>query len=785
MKGIIMAGGEGTRLRPLTCDCPKPMLRLMNRPLMACALELLKRHGIVDIAVTLGYQPDAVTDAFGDGGALGVNLHYYIERTPLGTAGGVKQAEAFLDETFVALSGDGVTDLDIARAAAFHKNRGALATLVLKRADNPLDYGVVDVDERGRVRSFHEKPDWSEVLSDTVNTGIYILEPEILSRIPEGQPCDFGHELFPRLVDEGLAVYGYVTDDYWCDVGDVGAYLAVHADAMDGRIRLDGLSCPAGRAVLLPGAAVDRLATLEGPCLIGPGARVCAGARVGPYSVVGENAVVGEGASLKHTILWPGARLEARAQARGCVLAAGAVLCEDAQAYEECVLGSGAESGRRSVLLPGVKLWPGKRAAEGERLDANRVWGHGREPELPSGALPARTPAEAARAAQALMAAMKPREVLLGRDGDPASVALWHAAASGCLAQGVGVVNAGACTLPLLRHARKNARADGALFISDGAIHPLNALGASLPRSLRREAALLNARQDFPRPALASSAPVVEDAAAASAYVADAAGLFEADASRALPLAVYSENPLAQSLAIRALTRAGLDARPVKDAASLPLMPGMLGLHIDASGERCALSDEFGALTDAQHQMMTAWIALERGDRRLLLKDSATRGIDALLTRYGGRAEYVTGEPARWMNALAERQPRQFELHFDALIWAVSALSLLTELGLALDDWRRAMPEVHRRSRVVPLPSKQNGRVLHAFAQSQPNPRLGGGVRFERGDGWAWVGADESRPQLRIVAEGATSETAKELCDFCVSELKRLAAREEPVPGDG
>ena len=220
-----MAGGEGTRLRPLTCDCPKPMIRLMDRPLMQYALELFRRHGITRIAATLGYLPDAIPDRFGDGGDFGVELRYFTERTPLGTAGGVRRARTFLDETFVVLSGDGVTDLDITRAASFHRAKGALATLVLKHADNPMDYGVVDVDADGRVRSFHEKPDWSDVLSDAVNTGIYILEPAVLDRIPADRPCDFGHELFPRLVAEGLPVYGYVTEDYWCDIGDTRAYL--------------------------------------------------------------------------------------------------------------------------------------------------------------------------------------------------------------------------------------------------------------------------------------------------------------------------------------------------------------------------------------------------------------------------------------------------------------------------------------------------------------------------------------------------------------------------------
>ena len=387
MKAIIMAGGEGTRLRPLTCDCPKPMIKLMNRPVMQYALTLLKSHGITQIAATLGYLPDAVTDYFGGGDDFGVDLRYYIEKTPLGTAGGVRQAMEFLDETFIVLSGDGVTDLDITAAAAFHRSRGALATLVLRHADNPLDYGVVLTDARGRVLSFHEKPDWSDVVSDTINTGIYILEPEALERVPGDRPWDFGHDLFPALVRQGLPVYGYVTQDYWCDVGDVRAYLAAHIDAMEGRIRLDGLLPRSGRVAQLPGASVDRSAVLEGPCLIGQNARVLPGAYVGPYSVIGPDCVIGECASVKRAVLWPGARLERGAQARGCVLAAGARLGESAQAYEESVLGTDASIGERAVLLPGVKLWPGKCGGDGERLEANLVWGGRPSADFKGGAL--------------------------------------------------------------------------------------------------------------------------------------------------------------------------------------------------------------------------------------------------------------------------------------------------------------------------------------------------------------------------------------------------------------
>lgn len=772
MKGIIMAGGEGTRLRPLTCDCPKPMIRLMNRPVMYWAIALMKRHGIVDIAATLGYQPDAITDAFGDGGELGVRLQYFIERTPLGTAGGVRQAAGFLDETFVVLSGDGVTDLDIARAAAFHRERGALATLVLRRADNPMEYGVVDVDAGGRVVSFHEKPNWSEVLSDTVNTGIYILEPEVLERIPGDRPCDFGHELFPRMVKAGLPVYGFVTDDYWCDVGDARAYLAAHVDAMEGRVRLEGLPPMAGRAIQLPGAEVDRAAVLEGPCLIEAGARVCAGAYVGPYSVISEGCVVDEQASVKRGILYPGARLKPRAQARGCVLAAGAVLGEGAQAYEESVLGAGAVVDARGVLPSGVKLWPGKRVSEGERLDANRVWGGLATPGFHSGTLSASSPADAARAASACAAAMKPRELLLGRGSGPMAEALWHAAAAGCMAQNVRVLDAGVCALPPLRHVQRTLRADAAMLVDEAGVTPLDALGVPPEDRLRREILRLYARQDYPRPLLDGLMSVRDVSAATAGYIAAIAGLFTADPAKAMHAAICCDSTRMIALARACFDRAGLALRVSNRADDV--LPGELGLTPDASGQRCGFRDACGPLTDAQGQLLAAWAALEQGERLLILPDNATRGVEVLARRYDARTKYISGEPARWMNALAGQHPLQFALRFDALALAATVLSLLAEKQMSLVDWRRDMPQVYLRSREVAIPPRQSGRILHAFAQARPDARTGGGIRFEQSGGWAWIGADETRPRLHIVAEGASSEFAGELCDFCERELKKL-----------
>ena len=770
-----MAGGEGTRLRPLTCDCPKPMIRLMERPVMQYALALLKRHGMADIAVTLGYLPDAIRDYFGAGDDFGVSLRYTVETAPLGTAGGVRQARRFLDESFVVLSGDGVTDLDLTDAIAFHRRKQALATLVLKRADNPLDYGVVLTDADGRLRSFHEKPDWSDVVSDTVNTGIYILEPEVLEHIPPDRPCDFGQELFPALVRKGLPVYGYVTRDYWCDIGDVRAYLQAHADALEGRIRLEGLSPRQGRVVQLPGASVDRSAVLEGPCLIASNAQVLPGAYIGPYSVVGAGCVIGEGASLKRSVLWPGARLMPGAQARGCVLAAGATLGEGAQAYEESVLGAGAALGERAVLLPGVKLWPGKRVAEGERLDANLIWGSRRDAGFVAGSMAVAAPDQAIRAAQAVCAVLKPRELLLGRAPGGRADAQWHAAASGAMAQGARVLDAGECTLPQLRHALRALRCDCAIMAEANRLTPLNALGARLPSRQQRSVAGQNARQDF-SPPFQREAPGIEPACGLrAAYISDAAARFAADPKAAPPVALYAADPLLRALAGEAFQRAGLFARLEGDPDRMALAGGEVGVCLSDGGERCALADDQGALCDGGQQLLMAWTLLSLGETALLLPTQATRAVQVLAARRGAAVEYVSGEGALWMNALAERYPRQFALQYDGIQAALAMLGALVEAGLSLRDWQRDMPSVSRRSRSVPVSPAQTGRILRAMARREQHVEFGGGMRFRRKEGWAWICPDEERPRLRIVAEAASEEYARELCDFCESELKKIA----------
>ena len=266
MKAVIMAGGEGTRLRPLTSNQPKPMMPVANRPMMEHIVELLKKHGFDDIVVTVAFQANAIRTYFGNGSEFGVRMVYATEENPLGTAGSVRNAMDELDEPFLVISGDVVTDIDLAAVVDFHRDKKALATIGLKAMENPLEFGIVITREDGSIERFLEKPTWGQVFSDTINTGIYVLQPEIFDYIEPDKPVDFSSDVFPRLLDDGMPLFGYVAEGYWEDVGTLDAYIKAHQDVLDAQVGLDIPGFRLGDGIWLgEGSEIDPAATIDGP----------------------------------------------------------------------------------------------------------------------------------------------------------------------------------------------------------------------------------------------------------------------------------------------------------------------------------------------------------------------------------------------------------------------------------------------------------------------------------------------------------------------------------------
>lgn len=339
MKAVILAGGFGTRLRPLTLEMPKPVVPIFDRPFLCHQLDLLRRVPDVDeVVLSLNYQPDRIEADIG-GDEAGLPLRYRVEPRPLGTGGAVKFASTGIDDTLLVLNGDVLTDIDLNAAVARHRRRRAAATVVLTPVDDPSAYGLVETDGDGNVRRFIEKPDPSEIACDTINAGIYLLEPATFDRIPDDTPWSIERQYFPSLVDRGETFVAHVDRGYWLDIGSPASYMQAHRDLMAGRCAAGPFRDGAAGAVRRGARCrVAAGAELAGPCFLGDGCVVEEGARVGAESVLGAGCVVGPRAVVERSVVWRDTAVEADAVVRDAILG------------RACRVGAGAEIGAGTVL---------------------------------------------------------------------------------------------------------------------------------------------------------------------------------------------------------------------------------------------------------------------------------------------------------------------------------------------------------------------------------------------------------------------------------------------------
>ena len=346
MKAILLAGGKGTRLRPLTIHTPKPIVPIFGRPLLHYQIDLLRKVPEVDeVILSLNYQPRRIEELFGHGDGLGIKIDYVVEPAPLGTAGAVRYAGESLDSTVIVFNGDVMTEVDLPTVLKLHRERQAKATIVLTPVENPTAYGLVETDEAGNVRRFLEKPKPEEVTCNTINAGIYILEPDTFDRIPKDTAWSIERSFFPSLVERRETFVAYVYQGYWIDIGTPENYLQVHRDTMDGRFASPPFAgAPRPLAWVAPDARIDTGATLEGPCFIEGGTVVKPGARIGPYTVVGRQCQIEEDAVLDGSIVWAGSRIGRDATVRQSILG------RHCHVGRSAVIGSGIVLGDKSAI---------------------------------------------------------------------------------------------------------------------------------------------------------------------------------------------------------------------------------------------------------------------------------------------------------------------------------------------------------------------------------------------------------------------------------------------------
>jgi mannose-1-phosphate guanylyltransferase / phosphomannomutase len=818
MKAVVMAGGEGSRLRPLTLGRPKPMVPVVNRPMLEHILLLLKRHGITEVILTVQYMASYIQNQIGNGSDLGMNVTYSVEEHPLGTAGSVRQAAESLDDTFLVISGDALTDFDLNAIVDYHKQRKAMATLTLYRVSNPLEYGVVVTGEDGGIRQFQEKPSWSEVVSDTINTGIYVLEPSIFDFYERDQVFDFSKDLFPLLLKAEKPLYGYVAEGYWTDVGSIEEYVRASRDVLAGKVQIDWNAEQNNGTWREAGAEVDPGAQIHGPVYLGRDVKVVGGAVIHGPSVITDNTVIERRAHIDRSIIWRNTYVGQYSEVRGAIIGAECNVQPNAVVFENAVVSDHTVLGRGSIIQPNVKIWPNKEVESGAVVSTSIIWGSAGRRVLfgrygVSGLINVDfTPEMLTRLGSAYASTLPlGANVTVNRDLSIPSRMLKRALASGLPSAGANVVDLSAVPIPVARFYTSTSDATGGVHVRVSSydpsvihIHFFTRNGMDLDKGTQRKVETAYFREDVRRAHLAdigntSYAPDVEQR-----YTEAFLKAVDAEAMRlhcyrlAVDYSLGSTSdilpPLLQSLgcdviglnANQGLTRQQRSAPDYETAIEqlariVAAVRFDLGVMFDVGGERLHLVDSEGNRVP-QMQVLAALASLvfqQSEGAAVAVPVDAPSVFDTLASTYGGKIIRTRLDGESIMAAANQRGVRLAgdgrgrtifpALHpaFDALFSLAKLLELLSVSNVRLPTVVAALPPWHMREADVPCPWDKKGAVMRLVSEQYRDRRVrtADGIKIQLEDEWVLILPDPDEPQFHLVAEGQSDDEAQALVE--------------------
>jgi len=821
-----MAGGEGTRLRPLTSNQPKPMLPMANRPMMEHVVGLLRQHGMTDIVVTVAFMANTIRTYFGDGSELGVRMVYATEETPLGTAGSVRNARDELEERFLVISGDVLTDIDLSAVVDFHERRGALATIALVSVENPLEFGIVITNEDGSIERFLEKPGWGQVFSDTINTGIYVLEPEIFDYIEPDQAVDFSGEVFPRVLADGKPMFGCVAEGYWEDVGTVEAYLKAHQDVLDEKVKLDieGFELRPG-VWIGRGSSVDPSAVIEGPAVVGANATVAGGVVLGEYTTIGANVRIAEGASVRRSVvasdcyLGAGARVEGAAVGRSCDLRERSLLEPGSVLGEGCLVGSAAE------VRAGVKVYPFKTVEAGATVNSSIVW-ESRGSRMLFGRDGVRgianvdiTPELAIRIAMAWASTLdKGSAITVSRDTSRAGRVLKRAVMVGCNAAGVNVEDLEVATVPVTRHHIRTSSSRAGVTVRLIQDDPESVVirffgrdGLDITENAQRKIERLYHREEFRRALAAEIGDIDFPAHAVEQYTVDLMGRPELLGARTsgmklvldlsfgatsfvmpnllakLDADVLVVNPYAHTPGMMAADRTASAAR----VADLVGASGaQLGAVFDPNGEHLTIVDDEGeVLTDDEALMVLLRLVAEtRPSSRVALPVAVGTAAEAICAEGGMPITYTKLSSAHLMEVAASGGVTfaasqsggfiwpEFLPAYDATVTLVNLVAMLSSTGQSLAKLVHGLSPVHIAHEEVVTPWEQKGIVMRMMLEQLSDRELVliDGVKVIEEDGWALMLPDPEDPVTHVWAEAPSEARARARAQQFAVRIRQL-----------
>lgn len=810
MLAVLMAGGSGTRLRPLTCDLPKPMVPILNKPIAEHIINLLRHHHISRVIATLHYLPDVMKDYFQNGSDFDVEIIYSVEEDqPLGTAGCVKNVAKLLNETFLVISGDSITDFDLQAAIDFHYQKQAKATIVLTRVPNPMEFGVVITDKEYRIRRFLEKPSSSEIFSDTVNTGIYILEPEVLDYLPENEECDFSQDLFPLLLERGEPMYGYIAEGYWCDVGHLDAYREAQYDALYGKVKLQFAYEARSREVWIgQNTYIDPSVKIEAPVVIGSNCRIGPRTTIEAGTAIGDNVTIGADAELKRPIIWNGAVIGDDAHLSACVIARGARVERRAHVLEGAVVGPLSIVGEEAQINTGVRVWPSKRIEAGATLNINLIWGSTAQRNLfgqrgVSGLANIDiTPEFAVKLGAAYGSTLKQgSQVVVSRDQRNVSRMVSRSLIAGLMSAGINIQNLDATAIPIARTMTTTLAIAGGIHVR---IHPEkrdnilieffdhHGINVSKAKEKKIEGAFF--KEDLRRVPMSEIGNI---SSPSQAQVLETYGrCFEThlniEAIRHSGAKIVIDYVYAVSGAILPQLLAKFDCDAVVLNASLSqktlstedremllhqlgqvveALKANMGVQVSANGEQLILVDESGLSIRGEllTALMVSTIMTAYPRSTVVVPVHVSSAVEQIARRHDCEVMRTKANPTALMEACAKNPNVALggsgemgfifpQLHpgFDAMFSIAKLIEMLTIQERSLAQIRSELPRVYHKSSTMRCPWKVKGALMRHLVEIHPpeNLKLIDGVKIidPYSDNWVLILPDAGEPLVHIFA---------------------------------
>ncbi len=811
-----MAGGFGTRLRPLTYNIPKPMAPVFNKPMMEHIILLLKEYGIDEIIALLYFQPHYITDYFGDGKKWNVKLHYVSAESDYGTAGSVKNAEKFLDERFIIISGDVLTDYRLDQLIRFHEQKGAEATIALSRQTNPLQFGIVMTEKDGKIARFLEKPSWGQVFSDTINTGIYIMEPSVLTRIPPQEEFDFSKDLYPAMLRAGAPLYGFISESYWKDVGNLNEYLLANYDALSGKVKITLPDYISDDGIWRHETAqISTEAVIKPPALIGPGTVIEENVIL-ENSIVGGNCHIGASSRIQDTILWDDIHIGENSTIHKDVIGFRTRIGRDVFISDNCFISDDVVIGKGATVKTNIKIWPGKEVEEGATLTTSLILGDRWLRELFTeskviGLVNSEiSPEFASKLGAALGALVGMRKiVLVARDSSPSARMINRGIITGLMSTGIQVFDLRNIPISIVRHQLHSFSASAGVVTRLSPRQPdtaeiifLDGDGTDFPVKKRKSMERLFFGEDFFRAPGDQIGQIDFPIRVTEQYRFHFLDQINSEVIKKNPFKIVVDFSFggASSILPAILERLSvnvvalnafleghrLDQDPEGTQKSIqevrkivPIVNADGGFILNASAEKIWVIDETGQFIDHQKlALVVIRLALElyKFDQIAVPVDISVHA-EELCRRYKCKLYHTSSDHQGLMDAVQFKNIpfaagsrggfifKNFHFSSDGMYNIARILEMLALSGRSLGDLVKELPEIHVRKTAIPCAWDKKGQVMrHIMNHSEGKKRiLIDGVRLQTPQGTVLFLPDKEKAYFYVQTDASTPGKSEEL----------------------